>query len=89
MDKREGVRVMKEYKCIKSFSIPKYDGDGFRTEDEDGFLDEMIIENETIWCVPENEDYRLVGGEVRLENDDLGWIEVSKENVQEYFELTP
>lgn len=74
---------MKSYKCIKSFSIPTCDGDGFQVEDEEGFLDEMIIENETIWYVPENADYRLVGGEVRLENDDLGWIEISKETFYE------
>lgn len=79
------VPKMKKYECIKSFSIPQCDGDGFHLEDEEGFTVENIIEKQTVWGVPEDADYRLVGGEVRLENDKLGWIEISKETLQECF----
>jgi hypothetical protein len=71
---------MKTYKCIKGFAIDTCDGDGFTIENK-----QFIIEKQTAWYVPENEDYRFIGGEVRLENDYLWWIEISKENLEEHF----
>ena len=68
------------YKCIKGFSIDVCDGDGFTIENE-----YINVDEGTIWDVPEDKDYRLIGGEVRLENDNLGWIEISKEHLEEYF----
>ena len=35
----------------------------------------------------EDKDYRFIGGEVRLENDDAEWIEITKEHLEEYFKL--
>lgn len=69
---------MQAYECVKNFSIEKCDGDGFSLDEQ------FIIEKQTVWNVPEDRDYRLVGGEIRLENDNLGWIEISKEDLQEY-----
>lgn len=70
---------MKNYECIKSFSINKCDGDGFTIE-ESG----IIIDKGSKWFDCE-EDYRLVGGEVRLENDNGTWIELSKKDISESF----
>jgi hypothetical protein len=72
----------REYKCIKGFSIERCDDDGFTIENE-----YEVIEEGTIWYVPEDEDYRFIGGEVRLESSELGWIEITFEHLKEYFEL--
>lgn len=68
------------YKCIKSFSLPKCDDDGFALENE-----ELIIEGGSIWNIPEDKNYRLVDGEVRLESDNLEWIEITREGFSRYF----
>jgi hypothetical protein len=71
---------MKKYKCISGFTVSICNGDGFETDEQ------MIIETDTFWYTPEDENYRLVGGEVRLESDEIGWIEISKETLKECFE---
>jgi hypothetical protein len=68
-----------KYKCIKGFNLPICDDDGFETDNYE------IIEEGTIWHTPEDENYRLIGGEVRLESDDLGWLEMSKETLKQCF----
>lgn len=73
---------MKEYTCIKEFSIQVCDEDGFDVENE-----YINIEVGTVWHAPEDENYRFIGGEVRLESDSLGWIEITKEHLKEYFKL--
>ena len=70
------------YECIKGFSIEVCDEDGFTIENE-----YMDIDKGTIWYIPEDEDYRFIDGEVRLENDDAEWIEITKEHLEEYFKL--
>ncbi|HCL4447148.1 TPA: hypothetical protein N2D16_002753 [Clostridium botulinum] len=70
----------KQYQCIKGFSVEKCDDDGFTIENE-----HVIIEEGSIWNIPEDKDYRLIGGEIRLESDDFGWIEMSKETLVEFF----
>jgi len=70
------------YKCIKGFSLELYDDDGFSIEGE-----YSNVEENTKWNVPEDVDCRFIGGEIRLENDELGWIEISKETLEEYFEI--
>ena len=60
-----------KYKCVESFDVEKYDDDGFNTS---GY---MIINAETIWERDESE-YRIMGGDVRLENQEtLEWLEIS------------
>lgn len=68
------------YKCIKGFSLEKCGENGETLEGE-----YLPVEEGTVWCVPEDEDYRFIGGEIRLENDDLGWLEISKEMLEEHF----
>ena len=69
------------YKCIKGFSLETCDGDGFTVEEE-----YQTIEEGSIWNLPEDKDYRLIGGEVRLESDNLGWIEMAEEDLKLHFE---
>ena len=72
---------MKEYKCIKTFSVPYYD---IETDsyDESQFFD---IEVGSIW---EREDDYLsgsyTGSDIHLDGDG-GWIEISEETLKEYF----
>ena len=70
------------YKCIKEFSLELYDDNGFIIENE--YID---INKGTIWYIPEDEDYRLIDGEVRLENEEMDWIEITKETFKNNFEL--
>lgn len=70
------------YKCVKGFSLELYDGNGFIIENE--YID---INKGTIWYIPEDEDYRLIDGEVRLENEEMDWIEITKETFKNNFEL--
>ncbi|MGL4571745.1 MAG: hypothetical protein ACRCVJ_11850 [Clostridium sp.] len=68
------------YKCIKRFYVDCVDGDGFYIDNK-----YFIVEEGTLWNIPEDKDYRLCGGEIRLENDKLGWIEISKEDLEKDF----
>ena len=70
------------YKCIKGFSLKLYDDNGFIVENE-----YMNINKGSIWYIPEDEDYRLIDGEVRLENEEMDWIEITKETFKNNFEL--
>lgn len=68
------------YKCTKGFVLGKTDDHGFVSED-----DSMIVLEGSIWDIPEEEDYRLIGGEIRLEDDDGNWIEISEDDLKEHF----
>ena len=69
------------YKCVKRYFIEKVDGNGFTL---DG--DFMEISEGSIWELPEEEEYRFIGGEVRLESDDGSWIEICTDILNEHFE---
>lgn len=68
------------YKCIKGFSLEKCDDNGFTIEGE--YED---IEKDSLWHIPKDEDYRFLGGEIRLENDESAWIEIAKESLEKCF----
>lgn len=70
------------YKCIKGFSIEKCDENGSTLDGE-----YATIEEGSIWELPEDENYRFIGGEIRLESDKYGWLEISKETLEENFEI--
>ncbi len=70
----------KVYKCNKGFALEVCDGDGFTVEDE-----YLNIDENSLWFYPEDKDYRLIGGEIRLENEERGWIEITKETLKEHF----
>lgn len=70
-----------EYKCIKGFSLEKCDDDGFTIPGE-----YYVVEEGELWITPEDESYRFIGGEIRLENEDGAWLEIDKETLEEHFE---
>lgn len=75
---------MKKYKCKKSFCVDKYDDDGFLIEN-----DAMVIEEGKIYELNES-GHMMMGGKdhVHLDAvDDNSWLEITKENLEEYFEL--
>lgn len=69
------------YKCIEEFSLRTVDDDGSIIENE--YID---VSKGSIWNIPEDVGYRFIGGEIRLESDDLGWIEIDKNAFKKYFE---
>lgn len=68
------------YKCIKEFAIEKCDGNGFIQEGNYA----TIVEGSK-WFIPEDEDYRVIGGEIRLEHEDGTWLEIDKETLKLHF----
>lgn len=78
----EAFILDKTYRCIKGFSIEKCDDDGFTLENE-----YMVVEECSIWHIPDEDNYRFIGGEIRLESDDLEWLEISKDTLKERFVL--
>jgi len=74
--------MMKRYKCIKSFCVDNYDADGFLIENSS-----TIIEKGKIYEQDES-GYTIIGGEVHLDAiDDGSYLEITKEHLEEYFEL--
>ena len=67
--------------CIGGFSIEQHDDNGFLVEDS-----YFRITKGTIWDVDE-ETFRLIGGEVRLINDDLCWLEIPNETFFKFFKI--
>ena len=72
--------MIKKFVCTEEIHLPKCDDDGFATDDV------FIVDVGTVWNLVENDAYRFIGGEVRLENDTLGWIETTGEHFKECFE---
>lgn len=70
---------MKTYRCIKEFCVPIFNEHGYETS-KDFYINKL-----SIWY-NYNEDYRFIGGEIRLEDKDENWIEVPNEDLKEYFE---
>lgn len=68
------------YKCIKEFSLELYDEYGFLVENE-----YITIKKDSIWYKPEDKEYRGIGGEVMLEDDELNWIEIDEESLKNNF----
>ena len=71
---------MERAKCKKGLSVEKCDGDGFTIPNK-----YVSIKEGTVWDINEDK-YRIVGGEVKLTNGKLGWLEISKEHFEEHFE---
>ena len=70
------------YKCIKDFSVDKYDDDGFLIENE-----YENIEIGSVWETGDA-DNMMIGGldHIHLENiNDDSWLEIPKEMIDEYF----
>lgn len=70
---------MKKYRCTEKFYVDSYDGNGFILN-EDG----VSVDKGSIW-IDREEDYRFVGGQVRLDRANGEWLELSKETVDKNF----
>lgn len=68
--------MTKEFKCIRQFSINKYDEDECLIENEN-----FVIPVNSIW---ESQNYTSMS-DVRLENDEVGWLEISEKTFKAYF----
>ena len=68
-----------EYKCIDELRIEMVDDDGFFTEKY------ITIKVGSIWT-KSDEIYRFIGGEMRLESEKNGWLEITECDLVEYFE---
>ena len=73
---------MKSYKCKKAFCVDNYDADGFLIENNS-----TVIEEGNIYELDES-GHTMIGGEIHLDAIDNGsWLEITKEFLEEYFEL--
>ena len=80
-----------QYRCIKEFSLEKYDEDGFLMEGK-----YLTVPVESVWERQESElIYNIIGDKdcVHLERvwkskkaKSVQWIEITKEHLAEYFE---
>lgn len=77
--------MIKKYKCKENFCIEIYDDGGFSTERYN------FVQKNSIWYEDPDDMYRICGGPdtIRLERTDpqnLYWLEITKENLESYFE---
>jgi hypothetical protein len=66
----------KVYKCIKKFSVEKCD-------EYENFLDDeyFVVPVDSEWLLQEH----AFMSDVRLENDELGWLEIAFEDLKSHF----
>lgn len=79
-DENGKIDISKTMKCINGMLIEKCDGDGFFIPNK-----YFTVKDGSYWSIDESKD-RIVGGEVRLENEKHQWIEISKEHFEENFQ---
>lgn len=76
---------MQKVKCVKEFFVDKCDDDGRSIANE--YID---VEEGDIFEV-EDDDFRFIGGEVRLlaldSDTSFEWLEIAKETFKEHFEI--
>lgn len=68
-----------KYRCVNEFYIEIYDDDWMPTEEY------KKIPSGSIWELDEHTNN--IGGEVHLDNDEMGWIEISRDTLEECFEV--
>lgn len=69
---------MKKYRCIKELVLDVIGINGFETGDY------AIVPVGSIWEL--NNDVNYIGGENHLQSEGLTWIEITNEELKEYFE---
>ena len=72
---------MEQAKCINGFSVEKCDDDGFQLDDA-----YETVEEGSIWDI-EEDSFRIIGGQIRLTNDEGVWLELPKEHFETDFEI--
>lgn len=66
------------YKCIKDFTLEKYDDHGFPTGEY------MTINKGSKWRIDKKTN--IIGGEIHLDDvESEQWIEIPKETFQSFF----
>lgn len=71
-----------KYKCVKAFTIDKYDEYGFVIENEC-----VDVSAGSIWIVDRTSS--IIGGDIHLDcfsKLQFSWIEIPKERLEHYFE---
>lgn len=68
---------MKQYRCLKTFYVDILDDEGFPTEKN------MCVKKDSIWYEAPSPIFE---GEIRLENDNSDFLEISEEYLKCYFE---
>ncbi len=69
-----------QVKCIKEFSVNKYDDNGWVIENE--YVD---IKENSIWEA-DSDNSRIIGGDIRLQSEDYyNWLEISEETFTGHF----
>lgn len=74
---------MGKYKCIKAFSIPRADKDGYADEEHSYY-----IRKGSMWELPNEEDrYNILDGEIELQkaSSNGDYIVITKKLLKEYF----
>lgn len=74
------MKVEKTYKCIKGFSVNKYDDAECLIEDE-----RFKVPTNSLWYFEEDS---YSANDIRLESE-LGWLDISLEVLKERFEEIP
>lgn len=67
-----------KYKCINEFYIEIYDENCMPTGEY------RTIPADTVWELDEYTNN--IGGEVRITNDDMEWVEIPRDTLEECFE---
>ena len=70
--------MIRKFRCKKEFELEIYDVYGNSTEEY------ITIQKGEVFEL--NNDVNYIGGENHLEKEDLSWIEISFETLEEYFE---
>lgn len=71
--------ALKRFICTSTLELTQYDDEGFATDET------FLVHEGSVFNCDENNSYRMLGGEIRLENDDC-YIEISRDTFKDYFE---
>jgi len=70
---------MNKYKCIKAFSVPRMDEDGYADEEHSYY-----VRKGSKWY--ESDDNFQVDSEITLlKENNMDWLSISKETLKEHF----
>lgn len=75
-------KVMKRYRCKKTFCVDNYDEDGYLIENSSTIIEEgKVYELDESGCM-------MIGGKNHVHLDAVdgnSWIEITKDHLEEYF----
>lgn len=71
---------MKKYRCIKAFSVPRVDEDGYADEEHSFYVRKGSRWHES------GDDFQTDSEITLLKENNMSWLGISKEILKEYFE---